>query len=507
MTSSKEKDLSLLLSSATLIMAGQVFVSGSQLLERVVIARFLTPDAYGEVSMGLALFTFGYTIALLGFQQGVPRYMSRFHDDVRVRGVWATGLLVTSVASLVVAALFAFNTEWVARLLFEREASRQLLALFAVCIPLYVLYRVAIEGIRGKEVTIYKTYVSDLLYPATRLALLVGLLSVGYGIVAAGLAYLGAIVVAVVGSHLLLNRLVPLVGSVELRAREMLLFSLPLVFATLASRLLTQTDTLMLGYFRPSYEVGLYSAAYPLAGGMLLIMYSFGFLYLPMASRLDAGNRRDELDEIYKLTSKWIFVVTFPLFLAFVVFADDVLAIFFGETYAEAWLALVFVSIGFFTSASLGRNRETISALGYTKYVMYANVLAFGLNFGLNLLLIPIFGFVGAAVTSAISYVALNGFVYYVLKAKFSITPFSRWTVKTYTIVPVCLFPPAILLSRVVTLSLLTLPVFLVLAGLATLAVVSVSGCLQPEDAVPIELIEDRLDVTLPYVHRFIPER
>ncbi len=501
-----KRDVSILLSSALLVFVGQIVYSVSQLVERIVIARLLTPDAYGEVDIGLALLTFSTTIALIGLQSGVPRYMSRFDDEANTRGAWLTGLLIAGATSIPIALVLFFNAELVAATFFERPESTHLLLLFVACIPFSVGFQVAISGIQGQENTIYRTYAHDLLFPGFRLFLLVGLLYTGFGILAAGIAYLVATIVAFVVAHVLLNRLIPLIGTFKLHAREMLFFSIPLVFATLLSRLLTRTDTLMLGYFRSSYEVGLYGAAYPLASGMLLVLSSFGFMFLPLASRLDANDKRSEIDAIYKLTTKWIYIVTFPLFLTFVVFSSDVLAVIFGGEYAQAGFALSILAVGFFTSAAFGRNRETISALGFTTWVFIANALAFVVNVVLNLLLIPRYGIAGAAVTSALSFIVLNGTVYVILKWRFDISPFSRWTVRTFMLLPLLLFPPAIALSAWVSLSVVTLPVFLVIVGLASLGVVFLTGCLQPEDELPLEILEERFGISVPLVRRFVPE-
>lgn len=145
-------------------------------------------------------------------------------------------------------------------------------------------------------------------------------------LVAAALAFLG--------SHVLLNRLLPLRGAFDVHAAEMMRFSAPLVVAGILDMLLIQTDTLMLGYFRPSAEVGLYNAAYPLAYGVTMLLTAFGFIYYPMISRLDADGEGAEIAVIYRIVAKWVFVLTFPLVVVFVVFSSDVLAVFFGASYA-----------------------------------------------------------------------------------------------------------------------------------------------------------------------------
>jgi O-antigen/teichoic acid export membrane protein len=504
--SGRERELAALLSSASLVLVGTVFGSLSTLLERVIIGRSLSLAAYGEVSIGISVLTVTTSLALFGFSQGIPRFMSRDDDERRARGAWMTGLAVTAVVALVVTVvLFAGADVLTARLL-ERTESPRLVRLFVLAVPLLVGLHVGVGAIRGLENTVYKTLVQDLLYPVVRILCLVGLLTAGYGVLAAGYAYVVAAAVGFVAAHLLLNRLLSLRGEFALRTREMVGFSAPLVVTSVLSMLLVQTDTLMLGAMRSSDEVALYSAAYPLAYGLFLVLTAFGFIYLPLASRLDADGERAEIDAIYKVTTKWIYVVTFPAFLAFAVFPRDVLTVFFGARYADGAPALVILSLGFFTNAAAGRNRQTMSALGHTRTLMYCNVLAYAANVALNVILIRAYGFAGAAVASAASYVTLNAAVTGVLRGRFGISPFSSAGVRTFVVLPATFVPLAWLLSRAVTLTVVTLPVFLVVAGLLSLVVVAVAGGLQPEDRVAVEFVEERTGVRIPLVRRYIPD-
>lgn len=504
--SGRNSELSSLLSSAGLVLIGGLMSSASVLVERIIVGRMLSVGAYGEVSIGIALLSIGVTLSLVGFSQGVPRYVSRFDSPERKRGVWVSGVAFTSTVALLLVILLFPNVGTVTALFFESVESERLVQLFVLCIPLVVAFEIGVGAIRGLENTTFKLYVEDLLYPGVRLLLLVVLLSAGVGLTAPAYAYLIAAAIAAVAAHLLLNRLLSLVGSFQTNTKEMLVFSAPLVMSTIFASLLTKVDTVMLGYFRTSYEVGLYNAAYPLANGILIVLSSFGFLYLPLASRLDASDKRSEIDAIYKVTTKWIYIVTFPAFLAFIVFPGDVLALFFGEDYRPAWLALIILTIGFFTNAAYGRNRETLSALGYTMYILIGNSTSFVVNIVLNLLLIPMYGITGAAVTSAVSFASFNVLIYLVLERGFNISPFSHSFLRAALLLLLVLLPPTVLLSHYLALTLLTLPVFLVLTGLASIVVVSIGKCLQPEDAVAVNVIEEWTGLSVPFVRRFIPE-
>ena len=501
-----EENLSSLLSSASLVFVGGLLGSVSKLVEQVIVGRTLSVEAYGDASLGLSVLSIAVTLAMLGFTQGIPRYVARFDDETDVRGAWLSGLLVAGLGAVVMAILLYANVARVAELFFDGTDSVSVVRPFVLAIPFVAALRIAVGGIRGLENTRYRTYTRDLLYPGVRIALLVGLLSVGFGVRALGYAYLVAAALAAILAHALLDRMVSLVGPARLHVREMLAFSAPLVISTVLSRLLVRTDTLMLGYFRSSTEVGIYSAAYPLANGLLVVLSAFGFLYLPIASRLDADGKRSEVASVYRLTTKWVYVVTFPAFLAFVAFSGDVIRIVWGERYASGGIALAILSVGFFTAAAAGRNRETLSALGYTKFIMIANAVAFGVNLALNLVLIPAYGFVGASVASAISFVTLNACVVTILHVRFDVSPFSSQTVRTFLVLPATLLLPTFVLSQVVSLSALALPVFLVAGGVATIAVVSVAGCLQAEDRIALEFVEGFLPVRVPLVRRYLPE-
>lgn len=507
MTEAVDENISALLSSATLVAVGSLVYSGSTLLERVVIGHLLTPAAFGEASIGIAVVRLGATLSMLGFGQGVTRYISRFDDAVDRRGVWRSAVLVTGVATVGLTAVLYVNAADIAALLFESPGAPAVVRTFVLAVPLMVGMRIGLGGIRGMENTVYRTLVRDLLFPVSRIALFVALAAAGYGLVGVGYAYVLAATAACLLAQYLFHRLVPLLGRSRTHVRELVRFSAPLVVAGILGQLLTRTDTIMLGALSDSYQVGMYNAARPLAGGILIVLSAFGFLYLPMMSRLDADAKRERMDRIYKTTTKWIFIITFPAFLTFVFFPADVLRVFFGPEYTAGAPALVVLSMGFFVNAVLGRNRETLSALGLTTYLLGSNALAFTTNVVANFLLIPAYGLVGAAMASAASFLVMNLVVSAVLATRFDISPFSSWSVRTYLVCPVTVAPLVYALSQFVTLTAVTLLPVLLLVGLVTVAVVALTGCLQPEDWIAVEFVEDRLGLRVPLIRRCLPQR
>jgi O-antigen/teichoic acid export membrane protein len=495
-------------SSASLVLVGSLLGSSSKLIERVIIARLLPPGSYGQVSLGIAVMSLGLTLGIAGFDQGIPRFMSRFENERDRRGTWLAGLVLSAIVTLVVTVLLFFNREWIIETLFDKKAPLRLVGLFVLAIPVLVGQEIGVGGVRGFENTIYRTYSRDLLYNGLRLGLLVVLLLAGFGIFAAGYAYVIAGAAGFLAVHYFLNRLLTLRGPVRTHSRQLLWFSLPLLFSAAVTKLLSQIDTIMLGYYLSNASVGIYDVAYPLALGLGVIFSSFGFIYLPLTSRFDASGRRGELNRVHKLTAKWTVLIGFPVFLTFAAFPADVVGAIFGDEYVKQGVGatLAILSTGFFVSGMAGYCQNALAGLGYTRSILAVNVISAIANIVLNVLLIPRYGIVGAAAASALSFATLNWIAFAFLYRISGISPFSRYTVKMYVLVPLTLFPPAFALSSVVSLTLLTIPVFGVAAGLATLVVCAATGCFQPEDEIPLELIEDRLGVRIPYIRRYIPD-
>ena len=495
-----ESELSQLALSGVLISFGTVVGSLSKLVERAILTRFLSPDLYGDIDVLISVMTLTSTVALLGLVQGIPRYISRLDSAPDRRGIWVGGGVVAVTAGCITCALIWVWAPTLAAALTESVDSVSLLRLLAMSIPMLVAVRVGIGAIRGHENTRYRVYTQDLLYPLSRILFITIMFVGGIRIIAVGYGYLGALALALVATYGLLSRLEPLVGEVRFRMRELVKFSLPLAVSTVLAQLLTRIDTVMLGYFRPSREVGLYGAAYPLASAMVIVLGVFGYLYLPLASRLESTGNSESVEPIYRITTRWVYVLTFPLLLTFLVFPADVINIVFGPAYTSGALALSILAVGFFTNAAFGRSRETLSAVGTTRFVLFSNIFGVVVNVVLNLLLIPTYGFIGAAIASATSYLTLNLAAYVFLRRHHGVTPFSESMIRAAVVLPLLLVPTAYVLEGTISLSWVTLVPFIAAVSITTVMMTYIAGGTRPEDAALVSLLEDATGTDLEWI-------
>jgi len=284
--------------------------------------------------------------------------------------------------------------------------------------------------------------------------------------------------------------------------RKLITFSIPLLFTSILAFVITWTDILMLGYYKGSEVVGLYGSASPLARLIPIFLNSAAFLYFPVVSQLYVQGKIGEMKRVYQVLTKWIFLLTLPIFIVMYLFPEFTIRFFFGDKYTPAALALQILALGFMFHTSLGLNGLSLIVIRESNFILIANLVATVLNVLLNVLLIPIYGIEGAAISTAVSYGVGNSIVSLRLYQKTRIHPFSWNYVKLLVI-------SFVLLALIQNLNLkvqgmgcviLVLVAFLLIYFLLIL----VSKSVDREDVELLLAIEKKLGADLEVIRKFL---
>jgi O-antigen/teichoic acid export membrane protein len=181
--------------------------------------------------------------------------------------------------------------------------------------------------------------------------------------------------------------------------------------------LFDRLDVLMLGYFRAGTEVGLYAVAFTLIKPFELIPETFNTVFLPKVAKYTKKLQVFRyMKDTLKVTS---FVGLFGVVLILV--AKPLILTLYGDQYAES-VKLFQILIGAFILLTILHPFSLIShSLNKPQILVAMAVINLVLNFVGNLIFIPPYGALGAAVVTLVSRVlgALLGLVilkYYIEK-------------------------------------------------------------------------------------------
>jgi O-antigen/teichoic acid export membrane protein len=401
----------------------------------VSLARLLGAPAYGIYAQAFAVTQIAELLALLGLNVGaVPVVAARLaaRDERRLKGVlWQTISFPLVAGGIIGALLFAASGP-LAAYLGEPDLA-PVLRLFAIAIPLSASLTATVFATTGFQVTTYFSAIWEFLLPLANLALVLVLCGAGLGLPGAVTAWIGAVTVALTLAVGAAWRLFPPLFSRRVSAvyerAAVLRRSIPLGLGDLAWVMILWTDVLVLGFFQPPGEVGAYRAASQLALLLVLFLASLNSISGPLVAaayqRHDIPGMRDTL----RTATRWSLTLTLPIFVVLCVAGADFLQV-FGPDFTHAALPLAILAGGHLLNAAAAGIWNVLAASGRGAAKLSVDVTCAVLTVLLNVLLVPIWGAVGAAVATALSIACLSGGYVFCTYSIFGIHPYARGLLK-----------------------------------------------------------------------------
>ncbi len=164
-------------------------------------------------------------------------------------------------------------------------------------------------------------------------------------------------------------------------------------------------DSVLLGFLTTARTVGLYNAAYkPVTIALALPLTYFVGLF-PALSRTHAESR-EEFRGLVERSLRLAGLMAAPLAAGGTLLAAPVIALLFGASYAESASVLPILIWSAVFVILRGSYRHALTAAGHQALDLRCAMVSTGLNVGLNLLLIPRYGMMGAASATVIGDLA-----------------------------------------------------------------------------------------------------
>jgi len=476
---------------------------------RVLIARYGTESEYGIFSLALVVLNIGVIVATLGFRTGVSRsigYARAKDDNRRVQGFISASVWFALASSLVLGAILFLTSDSIAGGIFHEPTLGLPLKIFAAAIPFLTLIYVFVSIFMGFDDIKPTVYFRDILINTLFLLLL---LVVALLVLPFHWVFYAYLIALGISCFLLITYTVKRlpspakIGQITLIrpvAKELIIFSLPLLGVAMLNLIIAWADTIMLGLFKTSQEVGLYNVASPLANFISAPLVAMALIYMPVTSGLYAQRLIPEIRRNFSVLTKWLCSATLPLFLILFLFPDIVLSFLFGSSYTLAANALRILSLGFIISNLLGPNRAALIAMGKSRFTMWATLATAVLNIGLNIVLIPSLGIEGAAIAATVALVSINLIVSWKIYSLERIQPLSKNLIKPIITSLALIFLVQFIFGNFVTVTWWMLPLILILYyGIYGLAILFTRS-FDKEDIAMLLAIEEKVGVNLSFI-------
>ncbi|NTU97231.1 MAG: polysaccharide biosynthesis protein [Chlorobiaceae bacterium] len=402
---------SLIAGQAGFSFGGFLFGQTARYAFNLLVARMLGAEFLGTYALAVAIIQIAEVFAVAGLDSALLRFINvQGTEPLRRREVIGSALKTSLLFSLVVLLLLMLFSGAIAALLNGSSLLQLALCCYAAALPFNAAVSLsghAIQGFRNLQPKITAMHVMSPLL----LLLLTLLFRFAFGPVAA-LCFPFALSAA--GTFLWLRpRLSGITGTVARDIlssridRAMLSYALPFMGVSLLGMTAHWLDIVMLGMFTDTATVGMYHPAARTAGIIRSVFIAFSGIAAPMIAELHAGRETREIERIYRMVTRWIVSLVIPGTIVFMMMPVTVLGI-FGPRFVPAGEALLLLSASSFLQAIFGLAATVLAMSGHARLSLLNAFSALVLQIVLNLLLIPVMGVNGAALSNLVVFLLLS---------------------------------------------------------------------------------------------------
>jgi len=375
----------------------------------LLVTRNLGASAWGIFALSFTVLQITSVIGKLGLDTALLRFIAQYNAQRKVKTakyIYFKSVIITIPLSFLLSVSLYYLSPLVAERVFGKLHLAPYFKLMSFALIPFVWLSINLESLRAfKKIKEYTSLQNLLPFLCAFVFFSISFYILNIkNIKAVIVAYILGIGVSFLLSFLLLNKeFSNKNGELEkISLRQILSVSLPMFLSSSLFMVMSWTDTIMLGMWRTEEEVGIYNAAVRLSMITSFTLGAINSIAAPKFAEFWGKGDIKGLAEIAQQSTKLIFWTSAPILMLYLIFPRWFMGL-FGNEFRMGAISLVFLTIGQFINALTGSVGYILNMTGKSVTVQNVNIGVTVLNLGLNALLIPYFGILGAAFASALT--------------------------------------------------------------------------------------------------------
>ena len=412
-------DLKLLTKHSSIYSVGNML---SRLVGVILIplyTKFISIEMFGLYAIFEVTFQFGQGLLAFGLPMTIFRWLSQEKDVNRHKTIFSTTLFFYSVISLILLVVVYISKKQLSLIFFNGIHYQFYFFYVSIIIVLLLFIQIITSLLRFENKSIKFVLVQLFRF-------ILQLVSTIYFVVKIDIGIKGILFGYIISNLIVLVLLLPYIFrhinfKVDIsELKQMIGFGTPLAISGLSSRFLNIGDRYLLGLLTNMEAVGIYTIGYKIVNMMdAFIIQPFQNSFIPMAwKKLDNANAK----RFYSKTLTYLTFILFwiALFIAF--FQNEIIHLFSRNSeYYKVSTIMGIVAFGI-----CFKGMATVVKMGMqfskkTKYIALSVFSAAVMNILLNLLLIPRYSYLGAAIATLLSFIFMLFFSFYMSNKYFKI--------------------------------------------------------------------------------------
>ena len=418
------KKLKRIIGAFSLKVLGTVF----SFLTSIIISRNFSTEGVGIYSLSNSILTICMIFSKLGFDIALIKYLSidfsnKKYGDLSKK--LKTIIIISMAIALVLSIIIALSAKGISKVFNKDNLEVLLRIMIWAIIPCTIieLIAAAFKAIKHTQIGLFFESVSVNAMRCIFLILIVVVFKVNE-IEWVGYSYIIAACIVVILVYLIWKKIwkkhtknSDYSVSDNYRFKPILSTAFPLLLVNSTNYILSSTDILMIGYWLPASEVGIYNIAIKITMFSSMLLSAINAILGPNFAVLYKNNDMEKLKSLVKKSSRLMFLCAIVILVFLGILAKPILLI-WGEKFVVGVDVLYVSLVGQFFVLATGPLATLLMMCGFEKQHRNNTIICAVLNIVLNYFLIQKLGIVGAALASTISLAFKNLYCVYIVKRK-----------------------------------------------------------------------------------------
>ncbi|MFF5188091.1 oligosaccharide flippase family protein [Streptomyces sp. NPDC000345] len=383
-----------------------------------LVTRAVGADGAGVIFTGVALFTILSNTCKLGADAGLIRFIPRdlaLHDGRSAGALLRMAVLPAAAVSAAAAAPLLLSST-VATLLLPQLPPADAVALvrlFGLFLPVATVGMVLLGATRGYGTVVPFVGVEQIGKPALRLLIAFPVACFLPGLTALASAWLLPALAGSVAAWFALRRCRAGRDARHPAAQEPVswrtfwAFAAPRAVSSVFDISAVWVGVILLSALATASEAGVYTAIGRVVTAGTLLQLAVRLAVAPEISRLLALREDTEAHSLHRVSTCWIVLFSWPLFVLVAAFPETFLSA-FGPEFVQGAPALVVLCAAAMVNVAVGNAQTVLLMAGRSSWHLAVTAVAFTVQLSVGVLAVPVWGVLGAAVSWGAAIVVEN---------------------------------------------------------------------------------------------------
>ncbi len=385
--------------NAAILTGSKILVSMLGVITAMLLARFRTLEEYGTYSQIIMIADLVSSILLLGLPNSINYFLAKEETIEKRQEFLSIYYTLSTIMTIIIAVCLLLALPIIIRY-FNNPLIEQLAYIFVIypwaSLMINSLSNTCIVYGKVQKLLYFNLIQSIIILLILLMAKVLGLsfqvYMYFYMIALSGFAIIGILWV-----RNFVGKIIPQINWKIIQ--EIFIFSIPIGLASVVGTINIQLDKFVIGHFFSIEQYAIFTNASKELP-VTLVATSLTAVLLPALVKLLNKEDKREAVELWGYAASISFCFMALIVGGFLVFAPDIISLFYSEKYVTTEGIAVFriyTLILLFRSIYWG---IFLNALGKTKFILYASILTLVFNFIGNIIFYYLMGFIGPAISS-----------------------------------------------------------------------------------------------------------